>query len=151
MDALGARHVMPTFEVFCDHLTHEQAKLKQLDSLSGSQNQALVAESSKGKQKQKPKPKKDSGASENPSKPPPKSDSKPQSNSKQGKSSKSGESSSKTKKKFGDPCSFCGKEGHPVSRCWKHLEALEESMQQHNISAPQPPSPPTGKGHALSA
>ena len=68
-----------------------------------------------------------------------------------GKSSKSDESSSKTNKYTGDPCSFCGKEGHPVSRCWKRLEALEEALQQHSISSPKPSPTPSGKGHALSA
>ena len=46
-----------------------------------------------------------------------------------GKNSKYGESSSKAKKYTGDPCNFCGKEGHPVSKHWKCLEALEEAMQ----------------------
>lgn len=38
MDALGARHVMPSFGTFCDRLTHEQSKLNQMDSLTGSQS-----------------------------------------------------------------------------------------------------------------
>ena len=34
MDALGSRFIMPTFDVFYDHLTRKQAKLSQLDSLT---------------------------------------------------------------------------------------------------------------------
>ena len=35
MDALGPRFTMPTFEVFCDHVTRDKTKLTQLDSLIG--------------------------------------------------------------------------------------------------------------------
>lgn len=153
MDGLGTRFNMPTFDVFCERLSREQSHLSQLDQLSGSKNKALVAQSSKEKekQKQKLKPKKNSAGSESSSKPPPKSDFKPPFPPKQGKSSQSGEPSSKTKKKSGDTCSFCGKEGYQVSRCWKWLEALEEAMQQHHISSPQASYPSKGKGHALTA
>ena len=44
-DALGAQHVMPSFETFCDRLTREQSKLTQMDSLIGSPSQALLAKS----------------------------------------------------------------------------------------------------------
>ena len=46
MDALDPRFTMPNFEVFCDHLTREQAKLTQLDSLTGLKTQALIAQTS---------------------------------------------------------------------------------------------------------
>ena len=76
MDALGARFTMPTFEVFCDHLTRAKAKLTQLDSLTGSKTQALVAQTSTKKLKKKPKHKTYSIGSESSSKPTPKSDAK---------------------------------------------------------------------------
>ena len=34
---------MPSFEVFCDRVTQEKAKLSQLDSLTSSQGHSLVA------------------------------------------------------------------------------------------------------------
>ena len=76
MDALGPRFTMPTFEVFCDRLTREQAKLTQLDSLTGLKTQALVAQTSTEKWKKKPKHKTNSVGSESSSKPTPKSDAK---------------------------------------------------------------------------
>src|SRR5271156_4822970 len=125
MDSLGARHTMPSFETFCDRLTREQAKIQQMDA-SGTSSQALVAQSSQGKPKQKGKPKKDSIGNESSSKLAQKNDSKPPANPSKGKSSsKSTESTFKTKKKSVETCNFCGKDGHPVSRCWKHLEDLE--------------------------
>lgn len=149
MDALGTRHTMPSFETFCDQLTQEQEKLQQMDA-SGSSSQALVAQSSQGKPKQKAKPKKDSAGNESSSKPAQKTNSKPLANPSKGKSSsKSIEPTSKTKKKSVETYSFCRKDGHLVSRCWKCLEALEEAMQEHHISAPQSASSPIGKGHAL--
>lgn len=48
-DALGDKFQMPSFEIFCDCLIREQSKLKQLDVLSSSSNQAFVAHNSKGK------------------------------------------------------------------------------------------------------
>ena len=39
---------MPSFEIFCDRLNREKAKLSQLDSLTGSQSHALVARPSSG-------------------------------------------------------------------------------------------------------
>jgi len=57
---------------------------------------------------------------------------------------------SKTKKLY-KPCSFCGKEGHSVNRCWMRLEALEKAMQQHEISATESSSSQTSQGHALTA
>jgi hypothetical protein len=59
MDALGDEFKMPSFEIFCDRLTREQSKLMQLDSLSNSKNQALLAHTSKGKKKGSYKKKKD--------------------------------------------------------------------------------------------
>ena len=53
MDALGARHVMPSFETFCAQLTREQSKLTQMDSLIGSQSQALIAKPPQSTQKSK--------------------------------------------------------------------------------------------------
>ena len=148
MDALGPRFFMLTFEVFCDHLTRQKSKLKQLDTITGSKTQTLVAQTSTGKHKQKLEPKTDSTGSESSSKPTPKLDARKR--SQKGKSSKSSELSSNIKKYTGDPCNFCGKEGHPISRCWKHLEALEEDMQHSSIASLKPPPPPIGKGHALS-
>ena len=149
MDSLGPRFTMPTFEVFYDRLTREQAKLSQLNSLTGQKNQALVTQTSTGKPKRKPKPKSNTACNESSSKSSHKSYA--QESTPEGKPSKSGESFSKTKKFTGDPYSSYGKEGHLVSKCWKHLEALEEAMQQHNIASLKPPPPPSGKGHALSA
>ena len=149
MDALGPKFTMPTFKVFCDHLTREQAKHRKLDSLIGLKTQESVAQTSTKKSKKKPKHKTNSTGSESSSKPTLKLDAKKQ--SLKGKTSKSSESSSKTKKYTSDPCSFCGKEGHPISRCQKHLEALEEAMQQHNITSLKPSPTPLGKVHALSA
>lgn len=149
MDALGPRFTMPTFEVFCDRLTREQTTLTQLDTITNSNTQALVAQTSTGKQKQKMQSKTDSTGNEISSNPTPKLDAwKP---SQKGKSFKFGESSSKTQKYRGAPCSFCGKEGHLVSLFWKYFEALEEAMQQHNIASLKQPQPPSGKRHALSA
>ena len=108
MDALGPRFTMPTFEVFYDHLTREQTKLTQLDSLTELKTQELVAQTSKEKSKKKPKHKTDSVGSESSSQPTPKSNA--QKSTLKGKSSKFGESSSKTKRFTSDPCSFCGKE-----------------------------------------
>lgn len=147
MDTLGPRFTMPTFEVFCDHLDREQSNLTQLDFLKGSKNQVLVSQTSTTKPKKKPKPRTDSAGSESSSKPTPKLDAKKPSS--KGKYSKSGESTSKTKY-IGDRCSFCGKEEHPISRCWKCLEALE-AMQQYIITSLKPPPTPTRKGHALFA
>jgi len=112
MDALGDRFRMPTFETFCERLTREQSKIQQVDA-SGS-SQALVAQNFKGKSKKKDK-KKDTSKSD--SKPP----ATPTNPSKGKDSSKSGESTSKAKKKSSETCSFCGKDGHSVSRCWKRL------------------------------
>jgi len=65
-------------------------------------------------------------------------------------SSKSNESSSNTrKKKSSETYSFCGGLGHPESKCWLKLEALNEAMQRHKISMSKPSS--SSKGHALSA
>ena len=92
--------------------------IQQVDA-SGSSSQSLVAQNSKGKSKQKEKLKKNA----------PKIDTKPPANPSKGKDSlKSTESTSKTKKKSSETCSFCVKDGHPISWCWKHLEALEEAM-----------------------
>ena len=86
---------------------------------SSSSIKALVAQSSHGKPKQKAKPKKDT----------PKTDAKPLANLSKGKSAlKSTESTSKTKNKSVETCNFYGKDGHPISRCWKCLEALDKSM-----------------------
>ena len=52
MDALGNRHQMPSFEIIYDRLNREQSKITQMDSLSGSQSQALLV---KDTQEQKPK------------------------------------------------------------------------------------------------
>ena len=113
MDSLGDRHRMPIFETFCDRLTREHAKIQQVDA-TGSFSQALVAQNSKGKSKKKGKAKKDTSKFD-PNPPPP-----PPANPSKGKdSSKSGESTSKTKKKSSENCSFYGKDGHSVSRCWK--------------------------------
>ena len=102
----------------------------------------MVAQSSQEKLKSKAKPKKDSQ----------KTNSKPPANPSKGKSSsKSTDSSSKAKKKSFETYIFCGKDGHPISRCWKCLEALEEAMQEHHISALKSSSPLVGKGHALTA
>lgn len=60
MDALGDDFKMPTFEKFCECLTREQSKLRQLDALSSSSNQALVAHTAKGKSKAQFKERKDS-------------------------------------------------------------------------------------------
>ena len=117
---------MPTFEAFCDRLTREQLNLTQLDTMTGSKMKALVARTSTRKSKQKPKHNPNSAGSESSSKPPPKSNARTP--SQKGNTSKSGESSSKTKKYIGLPCNFCGKEGHLVSKCWKHLEALVEAL-----------------------
>ena len=58
MDALGSEFKMPSFEIFCEHLTREQSKLTQLDALSGSNNKALVAQNTKTKHKTRYKQKK---------------------------------------------------------------------------------------------
>jgi len=60
MDALGDRHRMPSFEIFCDRLTREQSKLNQMDSLLGSSSHALLT---KNTQEQKPKQISDSSGS----------------------------------------------------------------------------------------
>lgn len=59
MDALGSEFKMPSFELFCERLTKETSKLMQLDALSGSKNQVLVAHTSKGKHQNRYKQKKD--------------------------------------------------------------------------------------------
>ena len=125
MDALSEQFKFPSFEVFCEHLIREQSKLEQLNSLSSSLG--LVAHTPKGKTKSRPQKKKDSDkGSEPPSKPQQKS--KPSQHT-----TKSKRSSSKTgKKRSNESCSFCGKEGHPESKCYKKLEALNEAMKQHN-------------------
>jgi len=51
MYVLVDKFKMPSLEFFCECLTREQSKLMQLDALSNSKNQALVAHSSKGKHK----------------------------------------------------------------------------------------------------
>jgi hypothetical protein len=48
MDALGDEFKIPYFNILCEHLTREKSKLVQLDSLSGSKNQSLMAHTSKG-------------------------------------------------------------------------------------------------------
>lgn len=133
---------MPSFEVFCERLIREQSKLQQLDALSSSQS--LLALTSKGKAKYRPQKKKDSDkGSEPPSKSQKKSKSSPDTTKYERYSSKTG------KKNSNESCSFCGREGHPKSKCYKKLEALNEAMKQHNISVSKPSS--SGKGHALSA
>lgn len=101
-----------------------------------SSSQELVAQNSKGKSKKKEKMKKDT-TKYNPN---------PLANPPKGKDSlESTKSASKTKKKSSETYSFCGKDGHFISRCWKCLEALEETMKEHHISAPQSSSPLQGK------
>jgi len=143
MDALGSEFKIPYFEILCEHLTMEQSKLIQLDSLSGSKNQDLVAHTSKGKQKTHHKKKKDyAQVGESTSKTQHKSKHFPS-------SSKSDESSSKTRKKnSSETYSLCGIHGHVKSKCWLKLESLNESMRHQNISVPKPSS--SGKGNALS-
>ena len=83
-----------------------------------------MAHTSKGKNKAQFKERKDSSqAGETPSKPLQKTKSYPP-------PSKSGESSFKTrrKKKSRKTCGFCGKIGHPESKCWHKLAALNEAM-----------------------
>ena len=100
---------------------------------SSSSSQALVAQNSKGKSKKKAKSKKYT----------PKSNPKPPANPPKGKYSlKFAESTSKTKKKSSETYNYFGKDVHPVSRHWKHLEALEEAMMEHHILAPYSSSPP---------
>ena len=102
----------------------------------GSSSQPLVAQCFQEKPKQKAKPKKDTL----------KNDSKPPANPSKGKSSlKSTESTSKTKRKSVETYSFCGKDGHLISRNWKHLEALEEAMHEHHISTSKSSSSLYGK------
>lgn len=92
-DALGDKFQMPSFEIFCDRLIQEQTKLKQLDVLSSSSNQALVAHNSKDKHKARFQPKKNyAQACESPSKT-------KQNNKSSPPVSKNEESSSNTNKK----------------------------------------------------
>jgi hypothetical protein len=48
MDALGNEFKIPYFNILCEHLTREKSKLVQLDYISGSTNQSLMAHTSKG-------------------------------------------------------------------------------------------------------
>jgi hypothetical protein len=90
----------------------------QLDALSNSKNQSLLAHSLKGKEKSTYKKKKYYAQdSETPSKSQQKTKSSPPSNS--------SEYSSKTKKKKpNETCIFYDGPGNPESKCWKKLEAL---------------------------
>jgi hypothetical protein len=93
MDALGDRHRMPSFEIFCNRLTREQSKITQMDSLSSSQSQALL---SKVTQEQKLKQLSDPS------------------------STSSSSSNKKEKKKTATPtCSYCGKGSHDEARCFQ--------------------------------
>jgi hypothetical protein len=52
MDALGSEFKVPSFEIFCEHLTREKSNyITQLDSLFGSNNKVLMAYTSKTKKK----------------------------------------------------------------------------------------------------
>jgi hypothetical protein len=111
-------------------------------AISNSKNQALVFHYSKGKKKGSYKKKKYlAQGGETPSS--------GQTLSKPQQKTKSGESSSQTKKKNSDEiCIFCDGPWHQKSKCWKKLEALNESMYQHKIYVSKPYS--IGKRHALS-
>jgi hypothetical protein len=51
MDALESEFKMSSFDIFYERLTREQYNLMQLDALSSSKNQDLVAHTSKHKHK----------------------------------------------------------------------------------------------------
>ena len=109
MDALGTRHVMPSFETFCDRLTREQSKLSQMDSLTGSQSQALLAKSSQDTQKPKPKKIFDSSSQHSPGPP---------------------SSSKKEKQKTQNPTfSYFQKGSHDESQCYqKRFDGYEKKI-----------------------
>ena len=96
MDALGDRHKMPSFEIFCDQLTHEQSKITQMDSPIGLQSQALLA---KDTQEKNPKQIFDSSSQH---------------------STSQSSSSKKEKKKTETPTySYCQKGPHDESHCFQ--------------------------------
>ena len=121
MDALGNRHQMPSFEIFCDRLTHKQSKITQMDSLTGSQSQALLA---KDTQEQKTKRILDSSSQH---------------------STSPSSSSKKDKKKTKIPtCSYCQKGPHDESHYFqkrfdgyeKQIVDLQALLQKSIVSSP---------------
>ena len=111
MDALGTNFTLPSLEEFCERLTREEIKLSTLES-STSSSKALVASTPKGKGKSKAQ-----------SKPTPTSP-KPTQNEPKSKAP------STKKEKSNTTCTYCKKEGHPATRCWKKLQDLEETMKK---------------------
>ena len=118
MDALGTNFALPSLEEFCERLTREEIKLSTLES-STSSSKALVASTLKGK-----------GKSIAQSKPTPTSP-KPTQNEPKSKVP------STKKEKSNTTCTYCKKEGHPATRCWKKLQDLEETMKKHKVVAPK--------------
>ena len=97
--------IMPSFKTFYDGLTCEQSKLTQMDSLTGSQSQPLLAKPPQSTLKLKQISDSSSQPSTGPS-----------------------SSSKKEKKKTETPtCSYCRKGLHDESRCFqKRFDGYEE-------------------------
>jgi hypothetical protein len=48
-------------------------------------------------------------------------------------------------------CTFCGRDGHIESKCFKKMESLEEMMKKHTINLDSSSSTSSSHGHALFA
>jgi hypothetical protein len=140
-EALGKTYQKPTLESFCDALIREQDKLVQLGVINtaGTSNKALVAQ-----QKEKPK---------NPKKRHPRHNNKQHKGPKptQTTSTPNGDKETKSKnKKTNKHSTFCDKDGHDESKCFKKMAALEATMNKHNINIDSTSSS-SFHGHALFA
>jgi hypothetical protein len=140
-EALGKAYKKPTLESFCDALIREQDKLVQLGVINnaGTSNNAFAAQ-----QKDKPKnPKKQHPYHNNEQNKDPKLT--------QTTSTSNGDKGEKSKNKNTDKhSSFCGRDGHDESKCFKKMASLEATMKKHtnNIDST---SSSSSHGHSLFA